>query len=199
MYSTAWSRAGKGSNRVRSRDRSTPPLELEAGQTYEVTWENVDGEPHNFAILSGAGEQLRPGARYIEEQGATQTVEFEATGDMAEYYCEVHPDTMRGEISVTGNGDGATGPPLEGVQVAGEFEPGATVGLQRVAEGLPGVTALVPADPGDGMRHYLADPDRPNISYDPSTDEDSMDQRARTVPKAVTTTLGMDNETGRRQ
>lgn len=43
----------------------------------------------------------------METEGETQSVEFEATEGMAEYYCEVHPESMRGSIEV-GDG-GATG------------------------------------------------------------------------------------------
>lgn len=34
------------------------------------------------------------------EEGATQSVTFTATTEMAEYYCQVHPEAMRGPVDV---------------------------------------------------------------------------------------------------
>ena len=76
-----------------------PTLELTAGETYQFTWENGDGEPHNVVILDGAGEILER-TEIISEPGETQTLEFEATEEMDSYVCEVHPDTMVGSILV---------------------------------------------------------------------------------------------------
>lgn len=36
-----------------------PTLELEAGETYRVVWQNGDGEPHNFAIQDDEGTNLQ--------------------------------------------------------------------------------------------------------------------------------------------
>lgn len=38
---------------------ANPPLRLEPGAVYEVTWENLDGEPHNFAFRD-ADENFLP-------------------------------------------------------------------------------------------------------------------------------------------
>ena len=131
-----------------------PTLELETGETYEVVWENVDGLPHNFAILSGDGEQLVR-SDVIEGEGETQTVEFEVTEEMAEYYCEIHPDTMRGDIElVDAEPEEDPEAPIEGIPVAGDFPEGETVGLEKVAEDLPALTELTYA-PGEEDRQYL--------------------------------------------
>ncbi|WP_135805486.1 plastocyanin/azurin family copper-binding protein [Halorussus marinus] len=39
-------------------DTENPTLELEAGRVYEVTWENLDGQPHNWAFRDGDGNDL---------------------------------------------------------------------------------------------------------------------------------------------
>ncbi len=78
---------------------TNPTLTLVAGRRYEVVWENVDGAPHNFVVRDGDGEDL-VASEIVSEEGATQTVEFEATGAMAEYLCAVHPNTMVGDVSV---------------------------------------------------------------------------------------------------
>jgi len=38
--------------------QSNPTLQLSVGQVYEVTWENLDGQPHNFALQNEDGENL---------------------------------------------------------------------------------------------------------------------------------------------
>ncbi|SEH16881.1 Copper binding protein, plastocyanin/azurin family [Natronorubrum sediminis] len=76
-----------------------PTLELTAGETYEFTWENGDGQPHNVVILDATDEILER-TEIIREAGETQTLEFEATEEMDRYLCEVHPGTMVGSIQV---------------------------------------------------------------------------------------------------
>ena len=76
-----------------------PTLELEEGETYRVTWTNGDGEPHNFVILDEQ-DNIIERTEIISEQGEEQTFEFEATGEMNRYICEVHPGTMDGAIRV---------------------------------------------------------------------------------------------------
>lgn len=117
---------------------TNPTLELEAGQTYEITWENVDGQPHDIAILDENEAEL-VGTEIIEEQGATQTLEFEATEEMAEYYCSVHPTSMRGDVQI---GD-AEDPGDDDEPFIPE---GPTVGLESVAEGLVSPTDFVVAE-----------------------------------------------------
>ncbi|WP_049921070.1 PQQ-dependent sugar dehydrogenase [Halopiger djelfimassiliensis] len=131
-----------------------PTLELEAGTTYELTWENLDGLPHNFVIETDDGEELER-TELLAEQGETQTLEFEATTEMAEYYCEPHTATMRGDISV-GGGDTAGGGGEEGDEAARFFEPGTEIGVQTLAEGMTAPTDFAVADEGEG-RYFVAD------------------------------------------
>ncbi|WP_246308091.1 cupredoxin domain-containing protein [Halorarum salinum] len=76
-----------------------PTLTLEAGTAYALVWENLDGIQHGFAIEDRNGEDLLA-TDLVGEQGATQTVEFTASEEMAEYHCQVHPDSMRGGIEL---------------------------------------------------------------------------------------------------
>lgn len=83
------------------KGETNPPLELEAGGEYALVWENRDGLPHNFVIEDEAGESLVE-TEIISEEGATQEVTFTASEEMAEYYCGVHPESMRGTVEITG-------------------------------------------------------------------------------------------------
>ncbi|UPV74459.1 hypothetical protein M0R89_18250 [Halorussus limi] len=77
---------------------TNPTLNLQPGTEYTLVWKNLDGAPHNFAIVGEQGSTLLS-TEVISEQGATQTVEFTAESAMAEYLCEVHPISMRGDIA----------------------------------------------------------------------------------------------------
>lgn len=80
-------------------DEENPTLGLTEGQEYDITWENVDGQPHNIQLLD-ENEEVLEGTDIIEEQGETQTLTFEATAEMVEYICEVHPTTMVGAVEI---------------------------------------------------------------------------------------------------
>jgi len=86
-------------------DITNPTLSLTAGETYTVEWTNTDGEEHNFAIADAEGNELLV-SDTLAEQGATQVVEFEATAEMATYYCGPHSGSQRGPISVESSGGG---------------------------------------------------------------------------------------------
>ena len=88
---------------------TNPTLEMTAGEEYTVTWENLDGVPHDFKILDSQGNEI-VGTETITEQGATASVTFTATENMAEYYCSIHPTRMRGDVSVDGGGGGGLSP-----------------------------------------------------------------------------------------
>lgn len=85
--------------------QTNPTLELEAGTEYEITWENVDGAPHNVVIEDAEGNDLVR-TEIVSGQGATQSVTFTASEEMTTYLCEVHPQSMRGDVSVSGSGGG---------------------------------------------------------------------------------------------
>ncbi|WP_276255142.1 plastocyanin/azurin family copper-binding protein [Halomontanus rarus] len=78
-----------------------PTLELTEGTEYDITWENIDGQPHNIEIWDDNEEIVEDyQTEIIEEEGETQTLTFEATSEMAEYVCQVHVSTMIGDIEV---------------------------------------------------------------------------------------------------
>lgn len=78
---------------------TNPTLELRAGTTYEIVWDNLDGEEHELILADGNGEEVEASEESAEE-GATVSLEFTASEDLAEYFCEYHPESMRGEIEV---------------------------------------------------------------------------------------------------
>lgn len=80
-------------------DRTNPALALQAGTTYELTWENLDGAEHELIIEDDEGTELEA-SDSSEEQGETVTLTFDAAEGMASYYCEYHPEAMRGEITL---------------------------------------------------------------------------------------------------
>ncbi len=88
----------------RIEGQTNPTLPLQAGESYTVEWENVDGYPHDFDVLDGDGEKLFD-SDIMNSQGETKTVEFTVTEAMAEYFCSVHPNQMRGSIEVKTGGD----------------------------------------------------------------------------------------------
>jgi glucose/arabinose dehydrogenase len=132
-------------------EEENPTLQLTEGQTYELTWENVDGLPHNVVIIDGDGNELER-TEIVSGEGETQTLEFEASSEMAQYLCEVHPNTMRGSIEV---GDGGGQEETE-EQAAAFFEEGAEIGVQTVAEGMTAPTDFAVAG-GDDDRYFVTD------------------------------------------
>ncbi|WP_458187380.1 cupredoxin domain-containing protein [Haladaptatus sp. NG-WS-4] len=93
-------------------DETNPTLHLQAGEKYVVAWENMDGEPHNFAIGDGSGNVLKE-TEVVSQKGTLQTVEFTAKPAMATYFSQVDEETMRGKIvtsqpTTTTNGTATT-------------------------------------------------------------------------------------------
>ncbi|WP_265111633.1 cupredoxin domain-containing protein [Halosolutus halophilus] len=79
-----------------------PALDLEEGQEYELVWINVDGVNHELVVESADGEELEA-SDTSETAGEAVSMTFEASEDAAEYYCEFHPESMRGDVEL---GDG---------------------------------------------------------------------------------------------
>lgn len=80
-------------------DETNPTLSLQAGTSYDLTWENLDGEEHELIVEDANGNELEA-SDSSEQESETVTLTFDATEEMAVYYCEYHPEAMRGEISV---------------------------------------------------------------------------------------------------
>ncbi|NUC74863.1 hypothetical protein HTZ84_21600 [Haloterrigena sp. SYSU A558-1] len=83
-------------------DEENPTLTLQEGESYEITWENLDGAGHNIQILDDNDEVVDDyETEIMSEQGETQTLSIdEVTGEMAQYICEPHQATMNGDIEV---------------------------------------------------------------------------------------------------
>ena len=99
IYLEGWTPGWEGVEPAVIEGETNPTLVLFEGETYEVTWENMDGDSHNFVLLDDAGEHLEE-TELMSEEGETQSLEFEATDEMTEYYCEPHAGTMVGDIEV---------------------------------------------------------------------------------------------------
>ena len=94
-YTQAW----KGTAPDAISGQSNPTLTLQEGAEYTVKWTNADGALHDFYLLDGSGAQLA-GTETVSEQGATTSVTFTASAEMAEYYCSLHPNRMRGSVEI---------------------------------------------------------------------------------------------------
>lgn len=81
--------------------KTNPSLQFQAGTTYELTWENLDGAEHELIIEDKDGNELEA-TESASQKGETRTITFEATDKMAQYYCEYHPQSMRGSIELGG-------------------------------------------------------------------------------------------------
>lgn len=95
---------GRAPSSIEGEDN--PTLELEAGKEYTLVWENMDGQPHNFVTLDSGGNQITA-SEIMSKKGETQTVTFTATAEMTQYYCQVHPSSMVGDLEVSGSGGGS--------------------------------------------------------------------------------------------
>ena len=83
-------------------DEENPTLPLQEGESYEITWENLDGQEHNLQILDDSDEVVDDyETELMGEEGETQTLQIdEVTSEMARYICEPHQGTMNGDIEV---------------------------------------------------------------------------------------------------
>lgn len=133
---------------------TNPTLQLQPGESYTVTWTNVDGASHNFAILDENGSSILS-SPITDEEGQTQSVEFEATDEMATYVCEVHPESMRGRIETSGDETQMeTGRPISEAFSAGQLG-----GDRQVPEPIEttatGATLFGLAESGDELYYAL--------------------------------------------
>ncbi|GAB3674037.1 cupredoxin domain-containing protein [Halopiger thermotolerans] len=97
-------------------DQANPTLDLQAGETYAIEWENTigrgvpEGENRHFEPLPGHNLVLASGGEtnqwttyvrsdFTAEQGATQTVEFVAREEMGIYLDQAQTDAV-GELNV---------------------------------------------------------------------------------------------------
>ena len=79
-----------------------PTLVLEEGETYDIGWDEGDGQGHNIEIWDADDELVDDDyqTEIVDEPDDDQMLEIEASEDMAYYICEPHSGSMRGEIQV---------------------------------------------------------------------------------------------------
>ncbi|MFW5937625.1 MAG: DUF7282 domain-containing protein [Halanaeroarchaeum sp.] len=87
---------------------TNPSLDVIPGEQYRVIWENGDGVGHNFSIVGGHGQTVQS-SELMSTEGDTQEVTFTAEEDYQEYYCEPHPEAMRGSFRIVSDDDGEGG------------------------------------------------------------------------------------------
>ncbi|QRV16387.1 hypothetical protein JMJ58_05720 [Haloterrigena salifodinae] len=84
--------------------KSNPPLRLVEGEEHEVVWINGDGSTHNFNIAAGSAlgddVEVLEVTDTVSEQGEFTTLQFTATEEMEEYFCQPHPAQMRGPVEL---------------------------------------------------------------------------------------------------
>jgi hypothetical protein len=86
-------------------DEENPTLTLQDGESYEIGWEVGDGATHNIELVDENDEVIEDyETEEATEGGDEQFLEFDATDEIAEYVCRVHPETMRGTIEIETNG-----------------------------------------------------------------------------------------------
>ena len=143
-----------------------PTLQLREGERYRLVWLNLDGVEHELVVEDGEGEQL-VATDSNEEVGATASVSFTASEEMAQYYCEYHPEQMRGSVEL-GEGFETTAETEDGTETAGE-ETTATEGeVTDVAVGPDGqylnfVPEEVEISVGDAVR-WTAESEGHNVT-----------------------------------
>lgn len=81
------------------RGKNNPALALQAGEKYRLVWMNLDGTEHELIIEDANGNELAA-TESASTPGATRSVVFTASEEMAEYYCEYHPQSMRGGVTL---------------------------------------------------------------------------------------------------
>ncbi|WP_241433880.1 MULTISPECIES: PKD domain-containing protein [Natrialba] len=82
-------------------DEKNPTLTLQEGETYEIGWTTGDDANHNIAIYDDSDEVVDDLAtEETADPGDDQWLEFEASSEMVTYICEVHPNSMVGDIQV---------------------------------------------------------------------------------------------------
>ncbi|WP_079890832.1 PQQ-dependent sugar dehydrogenase [Halococcus agarilyticus] len=138
---------------------TNPTLVLEPGRVYRITWENVDGTPHNVALLDADGNTIER-TPFVTERGATQTLAFVASAAMAEYVCEAHPGSMRGDIRIAGEEPAAAndGGAADATDEDDRFMPsGPTVRTETVADGPLSAPLGLEVAPDDRDRRYVVD------------------------------------------
>lgn len=106
-----------------------PTLTLVEGEDYVLEWTNGDGQPHNFVVETEEDEDVF--ATDLLTTGS-QTVEFTASEEMSEYYCQPHAGSMRGDVELVDD------PSAEGaIEPAGTSDDGGDGGDEGAEDDQP--------------------------------------------------------------
>ncbi|MFD1565205.1 plastocyanin/azurin family copper-binding protein [Haloarchaeobius amylolyticus] len=77
-----------------------PTLILQKGEEYTIGWSDGDGAKHNLEIWNDGDEVVDDlTTELVAEPGDDQRLEFTASGELAKYRCNPHPQ-MEGEIVI---------------------------------------------------------------------------------------------------
>ena len=78
-----------------------PTIVLFSGQSYDISFENADGDRHNLVIWDQESNVVNGyETEFVEEEGEEASLSIEASEEMAQYVCEPHATTMIGEIEI---------------------------------------------------------------------------------------------------
>jgi PKD repeat protein/glucose/arabinose dehydrogenase len=80
--------------------QTNPTLTLQEGAQYTLQFTNQDGAPHDITVQDSGGNILKDSGDYVNQIGATDSIDITASTDMATYVCTAHPTTMVGNIEV---------------------------------------------------------------------------------------------------
>lgn len=81
---------------------SLAKLDVQPGETIEVTLANADSTEHSFTIDDGVAD--------IEAEGCEDAIgAFTAPDKSVEFYCKYHPGKMRGTVNVSGDSSSSSG------------------------------------------------------------------------------------------
>ena len=82
-------------------DEQNPTLVLFEGREYAITWQNADEFLHNLE-LRDENDDVVDGysTPTLRTEGESETLEFEASPEIAEYVCDPHEASMRGDVEI---------------------------------------------------------------------------------------------------
>ena len=119
-------------------DVENPTLELTEGETYTIGWDEGDGQGHNIALYDDSRSAIEATELTAEPDYESQSIEFEATSEIAEYVCEPHVDSgMRGDIEIA-SADGTDDENRDRSQF--EIDPGTQIELAATTADWEGIS-----------------------------------------------------------
>jgi hypothetical protein len=168
---------------------SNPTLDMVADETFEIVWKNGDGIPHNFSIGNEHG-QTPVSTDLVGTEGKTQRITVTASSSFTEYFCQPHPQEMRGSVRLVDTLD-------SGAAVSGAL----AVTIQN--EQGEGVDATVTVDgtdkevsPGSQTALYLLSNGEYTVSVDPRDYYPTASQSVTVDGSDVAITITVASDSG---